>query len=173
MPKQKTSTGSSKKPLAPEYLTPEPEGTVTAETVPDPTTVVALIGQEQRLMNLWVEGGTRALAEILEVPEDVLAKRWNRIKNHPNFLDGVIPLEAYSNYSEDLLWTRSALLKQANEKRSDFEYIDVYTDFFNATPRPWLGVTNRVRSHRQPWGICENCPTGHRQLPRIQDSSPP
>lgn len=137
MTKHKTTTDSSKKPLVPEYLTPEPQGSVTAENVPDPTTVVALIGQEQRLMNLWVEGGTRALAEILEVPEDVLAKRWNRIKNHPNFLDGVIPLEAYSNYSEDLLWTRSALLKQANEKRSDFEYIDVYTDFL--MPRPDLG----------------------------------
>ena len=83
MTKHKTTTDSSKKPLVPEYLTPEPQGSVTAENVPDPTTVVALIGQEQRLMNLWVEGGTRALAEILEVPEDVLAKRWNRIKNHP------------------------------------------------------------------------------------------
>ena len=137
MPKQKTSTGSSKKPLAPEYLTPEPEGTVTAETVPDPTTVVALIGQEQRLMNLWVEGGTRALAEILEVPEDVLAKRWNRIKNHSNFIDGYLPMEARVRYLPPLEPIVEALEKYTHKTFRDLNYTE--RDTLIMMPRPDLG----------------------------------
>lgn len=133
MTKHKTATGSSKKPLVPVCLTPEPQGSVTAENVPDPKTVVALIGQEQRLMNLWVEGGTRALAEILEVPEDVLAKRWNRIKNHSNFVDGYLPMEARVRCLPPLESVVEALETYAHETFRDLDYTDVMM------PRPDLG----------------------------------
>lgn len=137
MTKHKTATGSSKKPLVPEYLTPEPQGSVTAENVPDPTTVVALIGQEQRLMNLWVEGGTRALAEILEVPEDVLAKRWNRIKNHSSFIDGYLPMEARVRCLPPLEPIVEALEKYTHKTFSDLDYTE--RDTLIMMPRPDLG----------------------------------
>lgn len=133
MTKHKTTTGSSKKPLVPVRLTPEPQGSVTAKNVPDPKTVVALIGQEQRLMNLWVEGGTRALAEILEVPEDVLAKRWNRIKNHPNFIDGYLPMQARVRCLPPLEPIVEALEKYAHETFRDLDYTEIMM------PRPDLG----------------------------------
>lgn len=137
MTKHKTTTGSSKKPLVPVRLTPEPQGSVTAKNVPDPTTVVALIGQEQRLMNLWVEGGTRALAEILEVPEDVLAKRWNRIKNHSNFIDGYLPREARVKCLPPLEPIVEALEKYAHETFRDLDYAE--RDTLVMMPRPDLG----------------------------------
>lgn len=110
---------------------------VTSANVPDPKTVIALIGQEQRLMNLWVEGGTRALAEILEVPEAILAKRWNYTKSHPNFQNAGISLETFNGYPQHLWDTIDGLAKYARQQHHKIGYTESYSVVM--MPRPDLG----------------------------------
>ena len=125
------------------YLTPEPVGTVKTENVPDPKTVIALIGQEQRLMNLWVEGGIKALAEILEVPEAILAKRWDRIKEHPDF-QGMrfFSVEARNNYPVQLWDTVGKLEKHVRHQHNEIDYGESHTVVM--VPRPDLGWVSLV-----------------------------
>lgn len=135
-------SGFCKKSRKTEYFTPEPAGTVTTDDVPDPKTVIALIGQEQRLMKLWVEGGIRALAEILEVPEKVLAKRWNRIKDHPEFQDAYISWEAGAHYPQRLLETIDGLEKYVRHQHDEIGYGESYCVVM--VPRPDLGWVSLV-----------------------------
>lgn len=135
-------SGFCKNPHETKYLTPEPAGTVKTENVPDPKTVIALIGQEQRLMNLWIEGGIRALAEILEVPEKVLAKRWNRIKAHPGFRDTYISMETFNGYPQRLWDAIDVLAKYTRQQHHKISYTESYS--VAMMPRPDLGWVSLV-----------------------------
>jgi hypothetical protein len=130
-------SGFCKNPHETKYLTPEPAGTVKTENVPDPKTVIALIGQEQRLINLWVESGTRALAEILEVPEKVLGKRWNCIKAHPGFQGMHISFKERNDYPQRLWETVEGLSKFTRHQHHEISHSESYSVVM--MPRPDLG----------------------------------
>lgn len=49
-------------------------------TVPNERKVISLIGREQWLMNIFIEGGISAVATVLDVPIDILTRRWWKFK---------------------------------------------------------------------------------------------
>ena len=51
-----------------------------SETIPNPHKAIALIGREQLLMDIYVDGGMPAVANLLGIPADILTNRWRKFK---------------------------------------------------------------------------------------------
>lgn len=51
-------------------------------TMPNPHKAISLIGREQLLMDIYVDGGMPAVANLLGIPADILTNRWRKFKKH-------------------------------------------------------------------------------------------